>query len=141
MSRIYWDTMLFVYWMEGHPQYGQRVQEIHRKMEQRGDTLCTSVFVLGELLVKPHKLKKMDLTQAIRDFFQSSEIEVLPFDMEAAELFARIRAEHNVSPADAIHLASAAQARVELFLTNDRQLSRLNIPGVHFIASLDTNLF
>ena len=141
MSRIYWDTMLFVYWMEGHPQYGRRVQEIHRKMEERGDTLCTSAFVLGELLVKPHKLKKMDLTQAIRDFFQSSEIEVLPFDMEAAELFARIRAEHNVSPTDAIHLASAAQARVELFLTNDRQLSRLNIPGVHFIASLDTNLF
>ena len=141
MSRIYWDTMLFVYWMEGHPQYGRRVQEIHRKMEERGDTLCTSAFVLGELLVKPYKLKKMDLTRAIRDFFQSSEIEVLPFDMEAAELFARIRAEHNVSPADAIHLASAAQARVELFLTNDRQLSRLNIPGIHFIASLDTNLF
>ncbi len=35
MSRIYWDTMLFVYWMEGHPQYGRRVQEIHRKMEER----------------------------------------------------------------------------------------------------------
>jgi uncharacterized protein len=140
MSRIYWDTMLFVYWMEGHPQYGRRIQEIHRKMEQRGDTLCTSAFVLGELLVKPHKLKEMHLARAIRDYFQSSEIEVLPFDMEAAEIFARIRAEHNVPPADALHLASAVQARVELFLTNDRQLSRLNISGIHFIAGLDTNL-
>jgi predicted nucleic acid-binding protein len=140
MSRIYWDTMLFAYWMEAHPQYGRRVQEMHRRMEERGDTLCTSAFALGELLVKPYKLKKMDLTRAIRDFFQSSEIEVLPFDMEAAEIFARIRAEHNVSPADAIHLASAAQARADLFLTNDRRLCSLNIPGIHFIAGLDTNL-
>ena len=95
---------------------------------------------MGELLVKPYKLKKIDLIRSIRDFFQSSEIEVLPFDLEAAEAYSRIRAEHTVSPADAIHLASAVQARVDLFLTNDRQLSRLNIPGIHFIASLDTNL-
>jgi len=66
---------------------------------------------------------------------------VLPFDLEAAEAYSRIRAEHNVSPADAIHLACAVQARVELFLTNGRQLGRLHIPGIHFIASLDTNLF
>lgn len=140
MSRIYWDTMLFVYWMEDHPQYGRRVQEIHRKMAQRGDTLCASAFALGELLVKPIKLNKTDLVRAIRESFQAPALEILPFDVETAEIFSRIRAEHNVSPADAIHLASAAQARVELFLTNDRQLSGLNIPGIHFIASLDTNL-
>jgi len=140
MSRIYWDTMLFVYWMEGHPKYGRRVQEMHRRMEERRDTLCTSAFVLGELLVNPYKLKQMDLMRAIRDFFRSSEVEVLPFDQETAEIFSRIRAENKVSPADAIHLACAAQARVDLFLTNDRRLSRLSIPGIHFIADLDTNL-
>jgi predicted nucleic acid-binding protein len=139
MSRIYWDTMLFVYWMEDHPQYGRRVQAIHRKMEERGDILCASAFALGELLVNPNKLKKTNLAQSIRDFFQSSEITVLPFDTETAEIFSRIRAEHNVSPGDAIHLACAASARVELFLTNDRQLCRLKIPGIHFIAGLDTN--
>jgi predicted nucleic acid-binding protein len=140
MSRIYWDTMLFVYWMEDHPQYRRRVREIHRAMEERGDTLCASSFALGELLVKPNKLKETDLSRSIRDFFQSSEVEVLSFDMESAENFARIRAEYDVSPADAIHLACAASARVELFLTNDRRLSRLKIPGIHFIAGLDTNL-
>jgi len=140
MSRIYWDTMLFVYWMEDHPQFGRRVQEIHRKMEERGDTLCASAFALGELLVKPNKLKKTELARAIRDFFQSPEVEVLPFDLETAEFFSRIRAAHNVSPADAIHLACAAKARTDLFLTNDRRLCRLNIPSIDFIAGLDTNL-
>ena len=80
MSRIYWDTMLFVYWMEGHPEYAQRVQELRSSMERRRDVLCTSAFALGELLVKPKQLGKMDLTRAIRDYFQSSEVELLPFD-------------------------------------------------------------
>jgi|SRR6185437_100286 uncharacterized protein len=141
MSRVYWDTMLFVYWMEGHPAYARRIEEIRKSMDRRQDSLCTSVFALGELLVKPYKLKKPDWMGAIRDFLQSSEVEVLPFDVETAEIFARIRADYNVSPADAIHLASAAQSRADLFLTNDRRLCRLSIPGIHFIAGLDTNLF
>ena len=141
MSRIYWDTMLFAYWMEGHPQHAQRVQELRSNMERRRDVLCTSALALGELLVKPKQLGKMDLTRAIRDYFQSSEIELLSFDAETAEIYASIRAGHNVAPADAIHLASAAQARVDLFLANDRRLCRLTIPGIHFIAGLDTNLF
>jgi predicted nucleic acid-binding protein len=141
MSRVYWDTMLFVYWMEGHPAYARRIEEIRKSMDRRQDSLCTSVFALGELLVKPYKLKKTDWVGAIHDYLQSSEVEVLPFDVETAEIFARIRADYNVSPADAIHLASAAQVRADLFLTNDRRLSRLSIPGIHFIAGLDTNLF
>lgn len=140
MSRVYWDTMLFVYWMEGHPEYARRIQELRRKMEQRRDTLYTSALALGELLVKPYKVQNSDLISAIRDYFQSAEIELLPFDAEAAEIFARIRAEHNIPPADAIHLATAARARADLFLTNDRRLCRLTVPGIHFIATLDTNL-
>ena len=48
---------------------------------------------------------------------------------------------HRVTPADAIHLASAAAAGVDLFLTNDRALQPLLIPGIHFIAGLGVNLF
>jgi len=43
-------------------------------------------------------------------------------------------------PADAIHLASAAQAGTDLFLTNDKNLIGKVVPGIQFIASLDTQL-
>lgn len=141
MSRIYWDTMLFVYWLENHPQYRRRVQEIHSGMEERRDKLCTSILTVGELLVGARKTKNAEMERLVRAYFQTSAVEVLPFNWETTETFSRIRAEHNVAPADAIHLASAAQARVDLFLTNDRRLSRLTIPGIDFIAGLDTNLF
>lgn len=44
-------------------------------------------------------------------------------------------------PPHAIHLASVARAGANLFLTNDRALARLHIPGVDFIAPLTTDLF
>jgi hypothetical protein len=25
VSRVYWDTMLFIYWLEENPQFGKRV--------------------------------------------------------------------------------------------------------------------
>ncbi|MHB8302309.1 MAG: type II toxin-antitoxin system VapC family toxin [Acidobacteriaceae bacterium] len=132
--------MLFVYWLEDHPENARRVREIHNSMERRRDVLCTSAFALGEVLVRPYKLQDADMGRTIREYFQTSALELLPFDAETAEIYARIRAEHNVSPADAIHLATAAQANAHLFLTNDRRLCRLTIPGIHFIAGLDTNL-
>lgn len=141
MSRIYWDTMLFVYWMEDHPEHAQKMHKIRSSMARRQDVLCTSALALGELLVKPTQVKKTDLARAIREYFQSAEVEVLPFDAQTAETYSEIRAENNVSPAGAIHLASAAQSRTDLFLTNDRRLCRLTIPGIHFIAGLDTDVF
>lgn len=42
-----------------------------------------------------------------------------------------------VSQADAIHLASAAEAGVDVFFTNDSELRKLSIPGIRFFADLD----
>jgi predicted nucleic acid-binding protein len=81
------------------------------------------------------------MERGIRAYMQTSAVELLPFNWETTEIYARIRAENNVPSTDAIHLATAAQARTDLFLTNDRSLTRLTIPGIHFIAGLDTNLF
>ena len=54
--------------------------------------------------------------------------------------YARIRAQCKVSPADAIHLASAAGANVDLYLSNDGTLKKLKIDGIRFIAGLDASI-
>jgi uncharacterized protein len=141
MSRIYWDSMLFIYLLEGNAQFGPRVREIHREMTRRGDVLCTSVFTLGEVLIGPQKLRATDATARLKDYFEHGDIELIPFTAKTAETYAQIRAENSVLPADAIHLASAAEARSNLFLTNDRKLHRLQIPGIQFIIGLDGAVF
>ncbi|MBV8729261.1 MAG: PIN domain-containing protein [Acidobacteriia bacterium] len=140
MSLVYWDTMVFVYWMEDHPSYGPRTRQIWEKMQERGDSLCTSVFTLGEVLMGFYRRSAPEAT-AVRDKFQPPNVALLPLSIEVAERYGQIRAAHRVSPADAIHLASASVARANLFLTNDAVISKLTIPGIDFVAGLGVNLF
>jgi predicted nucleic acid-binding protein len=140
MSLVYWDTMLFAYLLEGHQEFKGRVAQIARRMEERGDTLCTSAFAVGGMLAGPCKAQRWDEVSKLREFFRSPELRLLDFTLSTAEIFAEIRGRGGISSGDAIHLACAAEARVDLFLTHDKRLARKIIPGIQFIATLDTNV-
>jgi predicted nucleic acid-binding protein len=105
-------------------------------MLRRGDGLCTSVFTLGEVLTGPRKRNDIQGIQGIKQFFAGNEIELLPFSLDAADRYSTIRAAAKVHQADAIHLATAAQAGVDLFVTNDKRLWTLTVPGIRFFADL-----
>ena len=142
MSRIYWDSVIFIYLIEGHPDYGPRVRAIYEEMARRGDHLCTSVFTFGEVLTGPRKVGALTVVDQIRAFFLKSDgVELLPYTVSTADRFSIIRSSSSVKAADAIHLACAAESGVELFITHDKSLQKLAIPGIHFITGLDTNLF
>jgi predicted nucleic acid-binding protein len=142
MSRVYWDSMLFIYLIEGNAEFGPRVRSIYKAMEKRGDELCTSVFTLGEVLTGPRKLGASDVVSRIRNFFlQGDKVELIPFNVATADRYSEIRASTGAKSADSIHLASAADSGVELFLTHDKSLHKLAIPGIHFIAGLDVSLY
>ena len=139
MSLIYWDTMLFAYMFEDHPQFKSRVAQIARRMEERSDTLCTSVFTVGEVLAGPSRTQRWDEVSKVRVFFRSPELRLLDFKLSTAEIFAEIRGRGGISSGDAIHLACAAEARVDLFITHDKRLAKKIVPGVQFITTLDIN--
>lgn len=133
--------MVFIYWLESHPAFAPRVEFILQSMLMRGDRLCASHLALGEVLVGPLKHQQTTLEENVRQLFDGAHIEILPFDRQAAELFAKLRASANISPADAIHLACASAGGIDLFLTHDTSLQKLKVPGIHFIAGLDVNVF
>jgi len=133
--------MLYAYWLEGNSKYGNRVQQIHKTMLQRSDTLCSSLFVLGELLIGPTKANDAPAAAAIQQFFDSDQITMLPYSSQAGRLFAELRAHHGVKALDALHLSIAATSGVDLFLTHDRRLHKVVAPGLPFIAGLETDLF
>ena len=53
MSRIFWDTNVFVYLIEDKGRHGDRVASILQRMFERGDELVTSALTVGEIMVKP----------------------------------------------------------------------------------------
>jgi len=141
VSRVYWDTMLFIYWLEEHPVFAKRVDQIHHRMEARQDQLITGAFTIGEVLAGPYRKAAAQRLDDVRRRLRNVVADIIPFTLETAERYARIRGTLRVSPADAIHLASAAEAGTDLFLTNDRQLLGKIVPGIQFIATIDTPLF
>lgn len=141
MSRIYWDTMLFIYWLEDHAQYAKRVNSIYSRMQERRDQLLTGAFTFGEVLAGIYRKGAAQRAVDVKHQLETVVGEVVPFTSETADHYARIRGELEVPAADAIHLASAAQAATDLFLTNDKRLVGKFVPGIQFIASLEDDLF
>jgi predicted nucleic acid-binding protein len=132
--------MLFAYLFGNHPEFGAPVARTLRRMKERKDTLCTCVFTVGEVLAGPSKTGDWAEFAAVKSFFQSPGIRLLDFDFPAAVLFAELRGKLGVTSADAIHLACAAQAKVDLFLTHDKRLARKIVPGVHFMTDLKSEI-
>ena len=136
MSRIFFDTNVLIYMFEGLEPERTRMIEIRRRMLERGDQIVTSTMTLGEVLVKPTKLGQASLIEQY-DRAVRSTAQVISFDAQVAWRFASLRATHNIRGADAIQLACAAHAGVDLFLTNDQRLHSLNVPGIGFITPID----
>jgi hypothetical protein len=65
---------------------------------------------------------------------------VIPFTSETADLYGRIKGSLRISSADAIHSACASSTGTDLFLTKDKDLVGKVIPGIQFIAALDSNI-
>jgi uncharacterized protein len=141
VSRIYWDSMLFIYWLEGNPQFGKRVDAIWSRMQERNDQLITGALALGEVFAGAYRRgANQERVQKIRAELETAVSEVIPFAVEGADLFGRIRGSLNVSSADAIHLTCAASAGTDLFLTNDKSLIGKVVPGIQFIAGIESNI-
>jgi len=141
LSRIYWDTMVFAYLLEGNADFGPQARTAYEAMMSRGDTICTSVFTVGELLVLPKKKGNQRVISAITGFMLSGAIELLPFTIKTAEQYSEVRAVSQLKAADAIHVATAQLGQVNFFLTNDIEILKQRIHGIPYFVGLDGRLF
>jgi predicted nucleic acid-binding protein len=135
MSRIFWDTNLFIYLLESHGPHYELVANLRRSMLSRGDQLLTSTLTIGEILVKPVERHDEELARKYVDAIIKSSVTV-DFDLRAAKIYAGLRGNRSLRPPDAIQLACAAAARVDLFITNDSRLHSMQVEGIQFIVPL-----
>lgn len=135
MSRIFWDTNLFIYLFEANGSFSDRVTEIRKSMNRRGDQLFTSTLTVGEILAGPARAGRNDLARKYEQALVASCV-LISFDVPAAREFAQIRRDKTLKPPDAMQLACASVAQIDLFITNDDRLSQKTIPGIQFIAPL-----
>lgn len=129
------ERNLFIYLYEEQGEDADRVVKLRSSMVKRGDDLLTSTLTIGEILVKPARLGRVDV---VRQYDQriAQAATVVPFDLDAARAYASVRTDAPIKGPDAIQLACAAAARTNLFITNDERLSGRTVPGIDFIVPL-----
>lgn len=76
-----------------------------------------SVLLLPEVLAKPRRENADDEVTALAGFL--ARLDLLPVDMEIAELATALGARHRLRVADAVHLATAVVAGADRFITNN----------------------
>jgi predicted nucleic acid-binding protein len=136
MSRVFWDTNLFIYLFEDYGSLSKKVEELRSKMLARGDQLLTSTLTLGEILVKPTERSNAELCLKY-EYAISTAAVMIPFDLQAAKIYAGLRSGRSLKAPDAIQLACAANAGVDLFVTNDERLQGRQVDGIQFIVPLE----
>ena len=138
MTRVFWDAMLFIYLLQDDPVFGERVRYLRKRSLERGDEICTSALALGEVLAGVYRDSTPADAGRVKETVLRAGVMILPFDLASSDRFGALRAKYRRSAADTIHLACAAAAGVDLFLTGDEALLKLDVPGIKFIAGIDT---
>jgi predicted nucleic acid-binding protein len=131
---VYFDTNIWIYAYENDPLFGVSARRLFQDLRSGKHRLASSLFVLGELLVFPTQKQNTFALASYRRLFASPEIALLPYNAAATQVYADIRASQRLKPLDALHLATAAAARADIFVTHDTKLLPRTVPGIGAIV-------
>ena len=122
--RIFVDSMILIYLLEQHSEYGDIVGKVLDEAKEVG----FSTLLYGEVLAGMYRAKATAVAENFLELCRTSPtVKVCPFTDKIAVEFARLRAEYTeLRSPDAIHLATAMVERADFFLTNDKRLPKLN---------------
>ncbi len=130
---LYVETAPFIYFVERHPTYIERMRAVFQHVHPEITPVITSAITLTEVLTLPIKLKQQHYHHEYREMLLNTEaISTLPVDAFIAEQAAHFRAKYSLRTPDALHIATAVSAACEAFLTNDLALKR--VTEVHVLV-------
>ncbi len=122
-QRVYVDTNAFVYFLERHPEFYERVLPLFEAAAQGRLQVVTSELTVAELLVQPYKMGRADIAATYRRFLKDEGlIELVPISLNVLEAAAASRGTLGGSLADAIHIATASMSDCSAFVTNDHRI-------------------
>lgn len=136
-GRIYLDTNIIIYAVEGYETHADLIKSILRSMTDREIVAVTSDLTLAEVLVKPKRDGNLNVEEAYRRFLAPTDVlQNSAITREILENAAAIRASSSLRLPDAIHFASAIKHNCDSFLTNDERFQNLSGLKVVLLSKL-----
>ena len=119
-SPVYLDANIFIYVLEGYPDFQARLTLLLEAMDCQEIDALTSELTLAEVLVKPFREQHVAWQRTYQEVLQPSpSLKLLPISRTILITAAQVRAQSLIKLPDAIHAATAQQVSCGSFLTND----------------------
>jgi predicted nucleic acid-binding protein len=122
---VYLDTQVIIYSVEKHPQFEPILRPFWMAAAAGSLQCITSELTLLETLVGPMKSGDAALASSYERLLASTDIRMVPISRAILLDAARLRASANLRTPDAIHAATAIDAKCTSCITNDAALSRI----------------
>jgi len=119
---IYWDTCIFLDAIQQTPEWKEILQQIVLAAESGDVLIVTSAVTLAEVINDKKsgaKLPKPEMEKIIAGVFDNEYVAVRPLDTDLATKARIIARDHGLHPMDAIHVATAVDAKVSVMHTRD----------------------
>lgn len=131
------DTVIFIYLLEGHSEFGSCSRELFRLIEHGTIKGIACDLVLAELMVKPLRQNRWEIAeQYTTELLQFSNLNFCTVTREVVFAAAKLRGIYNIQLVDAIHLATSQLNGCDAFITNDHAL-QISEPELEIVMLKD----
>jgi predicted nucleic acid-binding protein len=132
------ETAPFIYFVEQHPTYVDRMRAIFYQVNSGTPQVVTSVITLTEVLVMPIQTGHIQYQQAYREMLlNTAHITTISVSSAIADRAASLRVQYGLRTPDALHVATALISGCGAFLTNDFGLKRVQDVRVLVLDELE----
>lgn len=135
--KIFIDTAPFIYLIESHPIFADKVINFISESTINGDSFITSVITLMEFGVKPEKDGRQDIVVKFEELLTRLNIHINIIDEGIAKKAYQLRAKyHFLRGMDSIQLATAILSNCDKFVTNDKNLKKIKEVSIILIEEI-----
>lgn len=122
-DRLYWDSDCFLGWLEEEEDKVNQCGAVLAMCERHEAEIVTSTLTIAEVLMRGSELRlPAERRQAVRGLFAHSYIRTVMLSRPLAEAAQDLVWDHGVRPKDAVHVATAIDAKAVVLNTFDGRL-------------------
>lgn len=124
-SSFYWDSCSFIHFLKQTPEYYTVLKEIMKRASGGESKIVTSAVSIAEVCKIPDEgLFPSEQSDKILDMMKLSCIELWQADRKICQEAHHLIRFHGMLPMDAIHMATALTANVDVVVTTDSKKYR-----------------
>lgn len=123
----YVDVNVFIYWLGGHPTFGETACQWMKKIEKapRGKYVTSSLTIYQALVIiaglTGENLKNQELVKEVVGSIESLPgLTIAPLTMEDITQATKLMVEYSLDYEDALHLATALRSKAREIISNDK---------------------